>query len=316
MRTRPSGLSRRGLWPRASSSLGARALGWSLLAVPAVVALSLTGAQAQSKPAGTTQEAERLGKEGERLLAAHDAAGAIDPLARAYNLTANPRFLLPLGLAYAEAERPLDALDAMGRYLKDAPAVPDAKRKEIGTRFAVMLDQVAAVVTVEASRQNAPVKVDGRPVGMTPLAAPLRLMPGKHEILMQPAATDPSSGAKVQVEVRPGERRTVKLEPGTASKFLEPQAQLDPAVGDGSATTATGRAKPTPSEPITQKRWFWPVVGGGAAAVAVLGIGLGAGLATRKDSSGLPTDDFPNLPSWPGGPLDARPAVFVAGLGR
>ena len=219
-------------------------------------------------------------------------------------------------LAYAEAERPLDALDAMGRYLKDAPAVPDAKRKEIGTRFAVMLDQVAAVVTVEASRQNAPVKVDGRPVGMTPLAAPLRLMPGKHEIQMQPAATDPSSGAKVQVEVRPGERRTVKLEPGTASKFLEPQAQLDPGAGGSGAATATGKAKSTPSTPITQQRWFWPVVGGGAAAVAALGIGLGAGLATRKNASGLPTDDFPNLPSWPGGPLDARPAVFVAGLGR
>lgn len=288
----------------------------SLLGVPVAASLAPSDVQAQAKPAGNAQEAERLGKEGERLLAAHDANGAIDPLARAYNMTANPRFLLPLGLAYAEAERPLDALDALGRFLKDAPAVPDAKRKEIGTRFAVMLDQVAALVTVEASRQNAPVKVDGRPVGMTPLAAPLRLMPGKHEIQMQPAATDPSSGAKVQVEVRPGERRTVKLEPGTASKFLEPQAQLDPTQSGGPSVTDTMRPTPASSTPITKQRWFWPVVGGGAAAVAVLGIGLGAGLATRKSGSGVPNEDFPNLPTWPGGPIDARPAVFVAGLGR
>lgn len=312
MRTRPSSLSRRGSSSPRAWSLGAAALG--LLSLPTLAAPQI--AHAQPKPAANAQEAERLGKEGERLLAAHDAAGAIDPLARAYNMTANPRFLLPLGLAYAEAERPLDALDALGRFLKDAPAVPDAKRKEIGTRFAVMLDQVAAVVTVEASRQNAPIKVDGRPVGLSPLAAPLRLMPGKHEIQMQPAATDPSSGAKQQIEVRPGERRTVKLEPGSSSKFLEPQAQLESGSGETQPGLDATRPRPTPSTPITKQRWFWPVVGGGAAAVAALGIGLGAGLATRKSSSGLPTEEFPNLPSWPGGPIDARPAVFVAGIGR
>ncbi|MBL9004802.1 MAG: PEGA domain-containing protein [Myxococcales bacterium] len=309
---RPSSLSWLERSPKRASSAFAALLGGSLLGGALLASPSL--AFGQAKAPANAQEAERLGKEGERLLAAHDAAGAIDPLARAYNMTANPRFLLPLGLAYAEAERPLDALDALGRYLKDAPAVPDAKRKEIGTRFAVMLDQVGALVTVEASRQNAPVKVDGRPVGMTPLAAPLRLMPGKHEIHMQPAATDPSSGAKVQIEVRPGERRTVKLEPGTASKFLEPQAQLD--AGSGQPSTDVTSARPSAPTPITKQRWFWPVVGGGAAAVAALSIGLGAGLASRKSTSGLPTEEFPNLPNWPGGPIDARPAVFVAGLGR
>ena len=276
-----------------------------------------TIASAQNKNAAA--EADKLGKEGERLLSAHDAQGAIDQLARAYNLSGNPRFLLPLGLAYAEAERPLDALDALGRFLKDAPAVPDAKRKEIGTRFAVMLDQVAALVTLEASRQNAPVKVDGRPIGMTPLPSPLRLMPGKHEIIMQPAPTDPSSGAKIQLDVRPGERRTVKLEPGSTSKFLEPQAQLGGAsTGEGSPSAALNETVRKPAEasvPVTKQRWFWPVVGGGAAAVAVLAIGLGAGLGAQK--SGPAGEEFPSVSSWPGGPIDARPsAIALAGIPR
>jgi hypothetical protein len=297
-------------------SLLARSLATLLLAAPLSASLFPSQVLAQAKPGNSAQEAERLGKEGERLLAAHDAAGAIDQLARAYSLSANPRFLLPLGLAYAEAERPLDALDALGRFLKDAPAVPDAKRKEIGTRFAVMLDQVAALVTVEASRQNAPVKVDGRPVGMTPLPAPLRLMPGKHEVTMQPAATDPSSGAKVQIEVRPGERKTVKLEPGTASKFLEPQVQLGPGIGgEGTLGGATTTPRPRESVPVTKQAWFWPVIGGGAAAVAALTIGLGAGLGAKKSSSGLPGEDFPSVASWPGGPIDARPAVALQGSG-
>ena len=284
--------------------------------------LYATPAAAQSKPRDGA-DAERAGKEGERLLAAHDAAGAISELGKAYNLSHNPRFLLPLGLAYAEAERPLDALDALGRFLKDAPAVPDAKRKEIGTKFAVMLDQVAAVVTLDASRQNAQVKVDGRPVGVTPIDTPLRLLPGKHEIVMMPAATDPSSGARVQVEVRPGERRSVKLEPGTRSRFLEPQSQNEPAGGDspgepasrteGAGKPAVAAAAPAPAagsefhaRDIYKKWWFWTGIG----AVAVLGVGLGVGLGTRNHSTS--SEEFPNVASWPGGPINARPAALVS----
>ncbi len=285
--------------------------------------LYATPAAAQSKPRDGA-DAERAGKEGERLLAAHDAAGAISELGKAYNLSHNPRFLLPLGLAYAEAERPLDALDALGRFLKDAPAVPDAKRKEIGTKFAVMLDQVAAVVTLDASRQNAQVKVDGRPVGVTPIDTPLRLLPGKHEIVMMPAATDPSSGARVQVEVRPGERRSVKLEPGARSRFLEPQSQNDAPAADseGDPARRTDAVKPVVAanspapaaasgtefhaRDIYKKWWFWTGIG----AVAVLGVGLGVGLGTRNNSGS--SEQFPGVASWPGGPINVRPAALVS----
>lgn len=296
-----------------------------------LVSLSAAPAAAQSKApresdAAARGESERAGKEGERLLAQHDAAGAITELGKAYNLSHNPRFLLPLGLAYAEAERPLDALDALGRFLKDAPSVPDAKRKEIGTKFAVMLDQVAALVTLEASRQNAQVKIDGRPVGVTPIDTPLRLLPGKHEIIMMPAPTDPSSGARVLLEVRPGERRSVKLEPGTRSRFLEPQSQNEPAGGDSPGEPASrtegaskpavaAAAAPTPApasgsefhaRDLYKKWWFWTGIG----AVAVLGVGLGVGLGTRNHSSS--SEEFPNVASWPGGPINARPAALLS----
>ena len=309
----------------ASGSVLAGSLASSLALV---VSLSAAPAAAQSKAprdsdAAARGESERAGKEGERLLAQHDAAGAITELGKAYNLSHNPRFLPPLGLAYAEAERPLDALDALGRFLKDAPAVPDAKRKEIGAKFAVMLDQVAALVTLDASRQNAQVKIDGRPVGVTPIDTPLRLMPGKHEIVMMPAPTDPSSGARVLLEVRPGERRSVKLEPGTRSRFLEPQSQNEPAGGDspgepasrteGAGKPAVAAAAPAPAvgsefhaRDIYKKWWFWTGIG----AVAVLGVGLGVGLGTRNHSTS--SEEFPNVASWPGGPINARPAALVS----
>lgn len=271
-------------------------------------------AQPKAGEAAAQKEADRLGKEGEKFLEKHDAQSAIEPLSKAYGLSQNPRFLLPLGLAYAEAERPLDALDALGRFLKDSPSVPDAKRKEIGARFAVMLDQVAALVTLDASRQNAPVKIDGRPVGSTPIQTPLRLMPGKHEIVMQPAPTDPSSGARVVIEVKPGERRTVKLEPGPASRFLEPQAMNSENSGDaGAVNKAVASAPPSShnsSGALVEKWWFWTALGGGAAAV--LAIGLGAGLGTRGGSQTV-TEEFPSVSNWPGGPIDGRPAALLVG---
>lgn len=279
-----------------------------------------TTSTAQSKAgaggdAVSRAEADRLGKEGERLLEKHDAQAAIDPLARAYGLTSNPRFLLPLGLAYAEADRPLDALDALGRFLKDSPSVPDAKRKEIGAKFAVMLDQVAALVTLESTRQNAPVKVDGRPLGTTPIQTPLRMMPGKHEIVMQPAPTDPSSGSRVVIEVKPGERRTVKLEPGAPSRFLDPQAHSTLPASE--ETAMSGALSPLPSTragseaPIYSKWWFWTAIGSGAATV--LAVGLGAGLGTRHGSGpGTVVDESASFPSWPGGTIDARQGALIA----
>jgi hypothetical protein len=284
---------------------------------------------AQSKApseAAAKAEAERAAKEGERLLGQHDTQGAIAELGKAYSLSKNPKYLLPLGLAYAEAERPLDALEAIGGYLKDAGAVSDADRKKIGGKFAVMMDQVGGLVTLEATRNSAQVKVDGRVVGVTPLAMPLRLQPGKHEIVMVPAPTDPSSGAKVLLDVKPGEHKTVKLEPGARSRFLEPQSQNEAGQGQDDPGRRTGltptQASNEPRTPtgtssggsggesafrdIHKKWWFWTGVGG---AVAVLGVGLGVGLGRRNTGA---TEEFPNLPTWSGGTVDGRPAMVMS----
>lgn len=292
---------------------------------------SAAQSKAPASEAAQKAEAERSAKEGERLLGQHDTQGAIAELGKAYSLTKNPKYLLPLGLAYAEAERPLDALEAIGGYLKDAGAVADADRKKIGGKFAVMMDQVGGLVTLEATRNSAQVKVDGRVVGVTPLAMPLRLAPGRHEIVMVPAPTDPSSGAKVLLDVKPGEHKTIKLEPGARSRFLEPQSQNEagqddpgrragltptqasnePRTPTGTSTTAGTSAGATGGgesafRDIHKKWWFWTGVGG---AVAVLGVGLGVGLGRRNTGA---TEEFPNLPTWPGGTVDGRPAMVMS----
>jgi len=281
------------------------------------VLLAATSALAQAKTAPLSDaaakaESERAGKEGERLLAQHDAAGAVSELGKAFNLSKNPRFLLPLGLAFAEAGRPLDALDALGRFLKESPTLPDQKRREIGGKLGVMLDQVAGTVTVEASRQNAQIKLDGRVIGLSPLESPLRLNPGKHELQMVPAPTDPSSGATVVIDIKPGEHKAVKLEPNARSRFLEPQVQNEQ--GDPAQRTAASNQAAVPTEQtpkgsefqfrdLPKKWWFWTGVGAVAAVGIGLGVGLGVGL---RDRGTVPTESFPAVTTWQGGPIDAR----------
>ncbi|HMY58614.1 MAG TPA: hypothetical protein PK472_10185 [Pseudomonadota bacterium] len=282
-----------------------------------------SSAFAQAKapaPTDAKAESERAGKEGERLLAAHDAAGAVTELGKAYSLSKNPRFLLPLGLAFAEVGRPLDALDALGRFLKESPTLPDQKRREIGAKLGVMLDQVAGTVNIEASRQNAQIKLDGRVIGMSPIETPLRLNPGKHELQMVPAPTDPSSGATVVIDIKPGEQKAIKLEPSARSKFLEPQVSnqdADPALR---TTAANHQSVSTQAEPATKgsefnfrdlpkKWWFWTGVGAVAAVGIGLGVGLGVGL---RDRSTPPTESFPAVTTWPGGPIDVRMPSVVA----
>lgn len=276
---------------------------------------------AQTKPVlvDAKAEAERAGKEGERLLSIHDAQGALNELGKAYNLSKNPRHLLPLAMAFAEAGRPLDAMDAFSRFLKETPTLPDQKRRDIGNRMSVMLDQVAGTVSVEASRQNAQIKLDGRVIGSSPLETPLRVSPGKHELSMVPAPTDPSSGATLIIDIKPGENKAVKLEPGSRSRFLEPQAMADEPASRTTASNdqAAAVATENPSKSgefqfrdLPKKWWFW--TGVGAVAVVGLGVGLGVGL---RDRSQPPKEDFPSVASWPGGLLDARVASSIVAYG-
>ena len=123
-------------------------------------------------------------------------------------------------------------------------------------------------------------------------------MPGKHEVIMQPAATDPSSGAKVQIEVRPGERKTVKLEPGTASKFLEPQVQLGP----GNSSEGTGARPhehpPSPDRERPRHQAALVLAGGRwrSRRRRRPGHWPGSWTGRQKGPSGLPGDDFPQVP--------------------
>ena len=65
-----------------------------------------------------------------------------------------------------------------------------------------------------------------------------------------------------------------------------------------------------PKRPIYKKWWFWTGVG----AVAVLAVGLGAGLGKRGGDSTSNASDVVSAPTWNGGPIDVRGSALLLAL--
>jgi tetratricopeptide (TPR) repeat protein len=97
--------------------------------------------------------------------------------------------------------------------------------------------------------------------------------------------------AKLKAAVE-SEREAVKSPPTTTTQSVVPPSTgetsttaTNPVTNSRSSSTALMEtSKPRDDRPLIKKPWFWGVVAGGAAVVA-LGVGLGVGLGTFKDPS-------------------------------
>jgi hypothetical protein len=125
------------------------------------------------------------------------------------------------------------------------------------------------------------------------------------------------------IDVKPGERRTVKLEPGARSRFLEPQSQAEEPQEPRRKVAVAQTRKQSEEQAVRldfnprqihKKWWFWTGVG----AVTVLTVGLAAGLSSRGGSANPPVtgEVIAEAPTWGGGTIDARVGglALVGGL--
>lgn len=133
-------------------------------------------------------EAEKLAAAGELLFEAGKYEDALRQFLDAYALFDPPRFVIPeviwnIGRCYEEMGDDETAL----RYFKEFAQVvkepqyrtrADAKVKEV-------LGRIQATLALDVQPEGVRVTVDGRLVGETPLAGPLRLEPGRHVITFQ-----------------------------------------------------------------------------------------------------------------------------------
>lgn len=159
---------------------------WSAAALVAFVSVGFLVARAEAAPAAPAPadakaEARERFDRGLGLFEKGENAAALAEFKRAYELIPNPVVLYNMGLVYAATNRPVEASDALERYLAQAGEKASPQQRQHATK--VRDEQAARVGRVLVLTDHpATVQVDGVEAGRTPMAEPLRLPSGAHTI--------------------------------------------------------------------------------------------------------------------------------------
>lgn len=173
------------------------------LLVVSLLALATTTARADDDPKA---EARTHYERGLDLASSGAYQAAQAEFREAYEKSPHFAVLYNLGLCEVALGHPLEAVDALSKYLREGgDQVPPARRGQVEAQIAELEARIAEL-SVTSDRPGARVTVDGRDVGRTPLAAPVRLNAGTHEVS---ATLDGTPAVSRTVEVREAERRTI-----------------------------------------------------------------------------------------------------------
>lgn len=262
-------------------------------AVLAIVAIGLAAGGARAQSQAQRQRAVDLLREGNRLFEAGDYQGALARYQDAYALVPSPKVFFNVGQTQRALGRFVEGLESYERFLTEAKDASPALRLEAARRRAE-LDQATATIEVSAERNGsaiagAPVFIDGRPCGETPLVRPVHVMPGLHTVVVQ--ARGGAASVVTSVEVAAGTRGTVRAAlpapPGPAKESLAPSMTGTPAAGkvpggsgEGAAVpvaAVSDRAASPPNSPsrfgvMVRADLDWKLAGAGAAAAFMFAV--------------------------------------------
>src|SRR4029077_9646453 len=111
-----------------------------------------------------------------------------------------------IGQAQMALGRPIEAIEALTRYVRDgADQVPLSRREQVQAQVA-LLESRLAELSVTTDRPGAQVSVDGREVGKTPLYQPIRMAAGTHTVSIAMEGITP---VIQKVDLRGGERQAL-----------------------------------------------------------------------------------------------------------
>ncbi|XYI00438.1 PEGA domain-containing protein [Sorangium sp. So ce1128] len=232
------------------------------------------GAQQAATPAvaeetdALTDKARQLYEEGRQAAAAGKWADAHASFLAAWAIKPHYQIASNLGVTCLKLGRNREAAEYLTRYLREAPATKVKERQSADASLKEALAKVASV-TVQVAPAGAEVMVDGAIVGKAPLADPVFLEPGKHDIGARLEGHEPKTRSIVATA---GGRETAVLQ-------LErtPSAEVGGRVG-GSISPVPGAARDNVRTAV--------LVGGGIAA----GAGVAAGVVLTILANGRAND--------------------------
>lgn len=238
----------------------------------------LAGARVEAQPAAERSRARTLLTEGDRLLTRKDYTGALARFQEAYALVPSPKIHFNFGLAYRGLARHADAHRAFEEFLRAGTDAPADKRQEARTLSREQADRCGRL-EVSSNVDGAEILVDDRIAGQSPLAAPIVLDPGPHDVTVRHAETPSPHRERVVISRGQTARVSatlVRTSPGRLVLLPPPPPASTPAVD--LALQQAPAAPPPASPPFYRRVWFWGAVG----AVVVAGV-VTAFVLTRSD---------------------------------
>ena len=264
-------------------------------------------AQASSLTGGPQDKAKAKGllSEGSAIYKKGDYAGALEKFEAAYAAYPSPKLWFNIGQANRDLGRPVEAVEALEKFLVLAPdAAPDTL--EDARSSVAELQKKLGQLRIECETIGAEIRVDGKNVGRAPLAKPLWLTPGRHQVTGTYSGTAP---VIEDVEIKTGSMASevIKLiqiaapavvaptlgsppvqPPAQEAPIAQPTLSLTPTPTAASSATLGLNSKPEPTpldrpnevRPVYKTWWFWT----GAAAVVVAGTVTAILLAGRSSS--------------------------------
>lgn len=142
---------------------------------------------------------------GREALGQKDLAGALKAFEDAYRYSPKPVLLYFLGKVAQEQQRSAAAFDLYRRYLEATVEDADPELRADALQLLQGPHEAGCEVTVQGDA-SALLSVDGRLAGTLPLASPLRLTAGAHQLLLEKGRrrveTQVTLAARRQAEVR------------------------------------------------------------------------------------------------------------------
>jgi hypothetical protein len=261
----------------------------SSVALAAMVLLSAAGARGQT--ANDKQQAQALQVAGVHLMDQGDNHGAIAKFEEAFRLFPSPKILFNLGRAHFALHDEVEALADFERFLDESPYAPKESRNE-AQRVVEQLRPRLSYLDLEIEDPGSRIALDGREVGTAPLARPVVVAPGAHELRVEKAGMQPSiqtvspvPGQKLRVAVRlvAVSEPTPALVPPAAPA---PTAPTSAGVGPSEPVTASG---PAPAVPAPSGGSAWHTTAAWISAGAAV-LFLGGGITAQISSSSKNAD--------------------------
>jgi hypothetical protein len=270
------------------TSIEMKRTGLALLVLLTAASMPLT---ARAQQTAVEKQAQALQVEGLRLMQKGDNHKALEKFDEAYRLVQSPRILFNRGKAHHALGEEVEALADLERFLDEAPFAPKESRDE-AKRVIESVRPKLAYIEIQTDDTGSEITVDLHGVGTAPLARPVVVTRGKHEIrIAKPGMNDEVRS----VSVIPGQKLRVVIKLAPVEKTPAPPPVAEPAPGASTpppalaatepATAAASVTKPaeSPLPPPSAER-PWQITGGWVAAGASA-LFLGAGITAQVMAS-------------------------------